>query len=551
MSKNQLGGDSVGEKKIKAISQDVFGMQKHSKRLHFILAVCAALLPFAACAATSLGGGVFQSDGSLSDTQTAVNDAPDGGTVIIRNGTFTWNGQLHVNGGTYSDGSPKGKSVNLFGQSLNGVTIINDWKTTTAFTNQQLIDVQPSPNFTLEIKWLNFQEGPLLSGVGSAGNMHILAGPGGGWGISAQNKGKVILLHDCTFSNNGNMSYQMRFLTPMGGVVWNCTFNSTGSGSADGISLQGGDGYKSPSTMGALDTTGLNNFYVEDCIFNGWNNGFAMDISDGARAVVRHCTFNASLLGTHGQESTPYGYRHMEVYNCTFQNAGRVAPYVWMSIRGGTFVVYNNNFGKLPTGTPNNIVMECLALQRKATYLSCPTRYPIPRQIGQGWSGGPGSYSYPQYPADGTGYILDPAYFWNNTIAGANLYGFENSVDTCGNGLHTSDFILRNRDFYSGTTPKPGYTAFAYPHPLRTGRSTTTISVPNVVVPNVVGMTEADAGTAIINSGLVVGTDVFQSGGTAGNVVSQSPAAGTTVAPGSTVTETISIDFGQSAGGRR
>jgi len=64
----------------------------------------------------------------------------------------------------------------------------------------------------------------------------------------------------------------------------------------------------------------------------------------------------------------------------------------------------------------------------------------------------------------------------------------------------------------------------------------------NVTVPNVVGSTQAAATTAITGAGLTVGTTTQASSSTvaAGNVISQSPAAGASVASGSAVNLTIS-----------
>jgi beta-lactam-binding protein with PASTA domain len=66
-----------------------------------------------------------------------------------------------------------------------------------------------------------------------------------------------------------------------------------------------------------------------------------------------------------------------------------------------------------------------------------------------------------------------------------------------------------------------------------------------VAVPNLIGLTEAQADAAItgasVNAGLVVGTDVLQSNtAPAGTVIGQTPQSGTLVNFGSTVTETIS-----------
>ncbi len=64
----------------------------------------------------------------------------------------------------------------------------------------------------------------------------------------------------------------------------------------------------------------------------------------------------------------------------------------------------------------------------------------------------------------------------------------------------------------------------------------------NVSVPNVVGTTQASASTAIVAAGLTVGTVTMASSATVpnGDVISESPAAGTSVASGSAVNLTVS-----------
>src|SRR5205823_491920 len=65
---------------------------------------------------------------------------------------------------------------------------------------------------------------------------------------------------------------------------------------------------------------------------------------------------------------------------------------------------------------------------------------------------------------------------------------------------------------------------------------------PPVAVPNVVGETEAAATSAITSAGLTAGTVTMQSSTTvaSGNVISESPAAGTSVAKGSAVNLVVS-----------
>jgi len=71
----------------------------------------------------------------------------------------------------------------------------------------------------------------------------------------------------------------------------------------------------------------------------------------------------------------------------------------------------------------------------------------------------------------------------------------------------------------------------------------------NVAVPNVVGLTQTEATTALNNVGLVVGTVTMKSSATvpAGDVISQNPFAGQSAAPGSAVN--LAISTGNTASG--
>jgi hypothetical protein len=70
------------------------------------------------------------------------------------------------------------------------------------------------------------------------------------------------------------------------------------------------------------------------------------------------------------------------------------------------------------------------------------------------------------------------------------------------------------------------------------------ITVPNVTitVPNVVGKTQAAASSALTSAGLTVGTitQAYSSTVASGNVISQSPVSGTSVASGTAVNLTVS-----------
>jgi hypothetical protein len=416
----------------------------NGKRLLAICLLCTALgnIVPRANAFINLGNGVFKSDGSHDDTQAAVNAAPVGGTVLLPYGTFTWTKTVFVV-----------KSLNIFGESVSSpTTILNNHPNPTSFQEKGIITMSSSAGVNAQIKNIHFRIGPNISGA-YQGLCQL-------W-FARGSSGGILLLHDCTFDANATIAKGLR-LYQNGAVIWNCTFNATGASYVDGIAIQyvSSDTYRAPSTMGVLDKTGVANCYVEDSKFNNISPGYSLDMEDGARFVVRHCAFTNSYIGSHGQETGPFGMRHAEVYNCTFTNPNWNIPTqaaLWM--RGGTWVIFNNTFGPIPYGKAT-VMMQILSLSEGIYYLGgthvFPTHYPIPRQIGQGWIGA-GGYSYPDLPQDGGGYTTDPVYIWSNTPSVPSV-AFGN--------LLTGEFIKAGRDYFIGT-PKPGYVPYLYPHPLR------------------------------------------------------------------------------------
>jgi hypothetical protein len=383
-------------------------------------------------------GNNYQTDGSKDDVQAACDAAPVGATVLLPSGTFTWNKSLFVSKSLVISGGPT-KLLNNYNQD--------------PFEEKGMFKMSSSPNVNMEVKNIHFGIGPAVTGP-YMGRCQLYFNRNGG----------ILLVHDCTIETNSTIAKGIR-LYQNGALIWNCTFKSDPNAYADPIAIQdGADTYRSVSTMGSLDTSGTANCYVEDSTFNNIGYGYSLDISGGGRFVIRHCTFTNSYIGSHGQESDPYGMRHAEVYDCTFsvndQDQGRTQAAIW--IRGGTWVIFNNTWA-IPGKSP--ISFEVKAVRRQ-TLLGCPTVYPIPRQVGQGWSGGQGSYSYPQYPPNGDGYITDPVYIWNNT-GDQNIYMNSAEPDACGNNLTTAQFMQKNRDYF--LSKKPNYEPYPYPHPLRTG----------------------------------------------------------------------------------
>jgi hypothetical protein len=143
---------------------------------------------------------------------------------------------------------------------------------------------------------------------------------------------------------------------------------------------------------------------------------------------------------------------------------------IWQ--RGGTFVVTNNIFSALTGGNWGNkpeIRCDVRSQQDNSgtaysdfsdgrAWLSAGTgTYPRQHQCSVNWNSSVGTNS---------GYYVDPFYIWNNTGAGSTGGGARNLANGGSWGSNGTCFVA-NRDFFNGGTPRPSYTPYTYPHPLR------------------------------------------------------------------------------------
>jgi hypothetical protein len=234
----------------------------------------------------------------------------------------------------------------------------------------------------------------------------------------------------------------------LGGVIWNTRFQGIGTGGSGGIGPDGASfvikgsprHWQTASTMGALDTNGLVNVYIEDCTCE--NVGQFPDVDDHGRAVFRHNTIDGCTGVTHGFTSS-WGGRHVEFYNnifaVSFGARNHTGRYFW--IRAGTVV------------STNNVVNDS----------AVPGAYGHPDMFDIGDNTPPGSYPMPRQPGfghNGTTNVSDPIYVWNNTGARAYTINFSNDWDS---------IVHVNRDIFVNNGAKPGYSKYTYPHPLRQG----------------------------------------------------------------------------------
>lgn len=396
-----------------------------------------SLILFLACS-PAFSKTITASGGTNSSVQTAIDSAVDGDTVMIPSGNFSWANGINLK-----------KPIQVFGAG-DTTNIQNTGDAT-------LVSMTPSSRGSVEFGKVKFTRN------GSSTGLYIFA---------ADAPGKPMLVHDAAFETSRFGTRSIDWGTN-GGVIYDCTFVSLDKSDNSGIA------FKNPSSdsawhevdcMGMADTNGDKNTYLEDCTFKDIFLQ-ALDFDDNSRTVMRHCTFDNSAIASHGQETSSVGARQWEVYENTFIFTGgsnnNPSPQqyplnmnLFLFIRGGgPGVCFNNKIPDISSsawGNKAEIKFNLYNIRRRGQ-VPCQTEHPAARQIGWG--------------SDASGkLVLSPVYFWGNTGTGNyNNPALEDyNPDECGSNLHTADFVQKNREFYVNT-PKPGYTPFTYPHPLRSG----------------------------------------------------------------------------------
>jgi hypothetical protein len=288
--------------------------------------------------------------------------------------------------------------------------------------------------------------------TGLAG-IRINEGTGTNNALEVQGSGsKVFLLADMYFEvkqrNGSSQEICVIDWQAQGGVIWNTRIQGIGTGGVAGVGTLDGAmvikgqprEWETASTMGALDTTGTVNVYVED---SSCSNVQAFpDLDDHGRAVFRHNTLDGCIGVTHGFTSS-WGGRHIEWYDNVFSvtnpDRNHTGRYYW--IRAATALFTDN--------VVNNA--------------SNPQAYGNPDLFTIGDNTSPGSYpqfGQPGWGHDGSSNVRDPIYSWNNTGPRANTFEFQNGWDS---------IVHVNREVFVNNGAKPGYSKYTYPHPLRQG----------------------------------------------------------------------------------
>ena len=356
---------------------------------------------------------------SRTDVLAAIALASPGDTVSVPAGTSSWSGDISITGITLQ--GP--------GKDAGSPTVI------TAGT------VHIDKHATHHTKLIGFR-------FTANGTHYNISGPLGN---------KPFVVGDCYFSNNGAT---MGTLDTNGGLFYSCQWVAVSAHSADTFTINlGGTGtsgqtsWEAAPSMGMDDPTGEINTYFEDCSWSGFLE-VSMDVDNGARVVVRYCTFTDSSIVAHGggggNDTSQYGNKHVEIYNCTFDrvsNANAVNKWMWWRGGGGVFVNNSVEDASSPDGSsyPNKPEIQLS--------VGCPDAYPMTYQVGQA-----------EVPADATPDF--PIIITGNTGAGAGSGNFITIGENPNNACATpGDYIQSGRDYVTSNTW--GWTAYTYPHPLR------------------------------------------------------------------------------------
>lgn len=385
-------------------------------------------------------GNTYTTTGASSDVQAAVTAATNGSTIIIPNGNYTWTSKVTVK-----------NAVTITAATLGNVNITLGSGTPFLFVFQLSSSGNP------QLAGINF-----LPGSANAGQSYV----------NVVGSGKVMIVHDCSFSiPNFQITAAFDWFAS-GGLIYNCHFFSDvdggggGWGSGSGcIRVMSNIPWVAVSSFGILDSGGDKNLYIEDCTFDNIYNQ-CVDVDDNGRLVVRHCVINNTQMLTHGTTSKQGG-RQVELYNNSFNyktmpanSAGFKTVNVnrWFWWRAGTARVHDNQVDKINSGDWGNkpswlFIAE--SLTRSGAGSGCQTEADYQ---GVHWPGSGG---------DGSRQVPDPIYFWNNTGEGAAAWATSDQSGYDCHGGSSANVIKEGRDIRFETPS--GYIAFSYPHPLRGG----------------------------------------------------------------------------------
>lgn len=414
---------------------------------------------YAACTGSSP---TWTSTIDLASVQSCVNNASNGDTINVASGTATWSGEI----------SWTNKNIAIIGAGIGNTTITRNG---TAFriTMTNATQSWRVSGFTFTGTSLNQL---FYLNSGNTNN------PTKGWRID----------HLRTNYSSGAHEFFIQ------GISWGVIDHVTVDGSPHEISKLYGymnsSAHEGPGcsphcfgywywnrnlNLGSDEAVYFEDFTVN---FNGGGTPAFFDLVYGGSAVLRHSNINGDYFITHSPRDDDRGGMKYEVYNNTFNGNGF---FRFANLRSGTGVIFNNTVSGYQLNEINiddqRANTPCLASSSDLGV--CNGSNPVDGNIeASGW---------PCVDSCGRGAVLNagengelqsntPVYGWKNgttstcatggtcnnsvliTINGACLPQGTTYWRTTGNA-HTNGQV----DYVNnGNTPKPGYTALTYPHPL-------------------------------------------------------------------------------------
>jgi hypothetical protein len=381
-----------------------------------------------------VGDNVQAASASRDDVNNAIGLASPGQTVFVPAGSVTWSSGITTN-------------KNIILRANGTVTITNN------YTGGSLIGITESTVGNIRVHGFTF-----VAGTGPAN-----ANPDFFIRVSNSSGGKPVLISSNTFTMSTSHN-ALGFATNKG-VIWGNTF--TGALSTFDYKNNAScvrhkwltsdqSVWMSAHTMGSVDTNGDSQLYFENNTISNVFEGF--DCDDFARSVCRFNTVSNCNFGTHGNDTSPWGNRSMEVYGnkfiydtTPFNGRFGLQPAdvnSFTSWRGGTGRVHNNIYAAIQSqawGSRSPIQLACENGRRAGTWGCWPT-YPSFRQTGWGYTSGGsqvGNTGATLYYQD-----IEPLYHFANTGAGASSVSLIDHADQCSGGQPSSFFIQENREWF-------------------------------------------------------------------------------------------------------
>ena len=428
--------------------------------MRWLILVIALLLPSIADAACTKSGATFTCDGELATLKDLFRSnipsaIQEGDTVHVTAGTWVWNGPLVAGwtstlpGFTFEGASEsttifqRGASYSETGTEFGGMMV---------FVQQATSGLTTIKEFTIDTN--------SSTGAPTQGYLNMV-----GSGID------IFRVHHVTINNlktKGFASWGNKSATGAAeytGLFDHATCNTASSGQPTCFYVLGTwsmnccSGNQNPFTF--APQLGSNHaVYIEDSVCN--YTATADDCFDsyrGGALVFRYNTSNFGLGGAHGADSGLRGNRLLEIYRNTVTAPTAANKSYISNWRSGPSVEFDNTVTNGAFSYSGGIVFT---LQRPID----PSTNVSPRFLCDGasaWDNNQGSgvlpTGNPGWPClDQTGWnftgvgpngsnaIYAPAYFWNNSLAGANITYTKNDQATS----QATNYIEADRDYYTG-----------------------------------------------------------------------------------------------------